>query len=150
EDIKTAVCSWLDGLLTRDATGLELSAEKTGVAEFGGDERPLVRQGTRMNRIQTAVSGGFDAIAGEEILDAIQGLMRAQEALGVADESWRLSPVADVRDETVARFGAARFRTTFRSIRPLLEGEATTDGADSGAGGAAPVHRMRVGRSRRE
>lgn len=151
EDIKTAVCSWLSDLLTRDAMGLALAAEKTKVAAIGGDERPLVRQGTRMNRVQTAVSGGFDAIAGEEILDAIQGLMRAQEALGVADErGWRLSPVADVRDETVARFGAARFRTTFRSIRPLLEGEATTNGADSGAGRAAPAERMRAARARHE
>ena len=79
-----------------------------------------------MNRIQSAVSGGFDALGGEEILDAIQGLMRAQEALSVGDDSgWRLSPVPDVRDETVARFGAARYRTTFRSIRPLLQDDDT-------------------------
>ena len=46
-----------------------------------------------MNRIQSAVSGGFDALGGEEILDAIQGLMRAQEALSVGDDSgWRLFP----------------------------------------------------------
>ena len=150
EDVGRVVCKWLDDLLKRKTTGLELSPEKTKVAAFGREERPLVRQSARMNRIQTAVSGGFDAIGGEEILDAIQGVMRSQEALRVADESdWRLSPVPDVRDETVARFGATRFRTTFRSIRPLLEDEERTGEADSErVAGAAD--RVRVGRTRRE
>lgn len=147
DEVRADVCQWLGNLLTRDAAGLELSKEKTKVAAFGGDERPLVRQSTRMNRIQAAVSGGFDAIAGEEILDAIQGMMRAQDALVVADESaWRLSPVPDVRDETVARFGAARFRTTFRSIRPLLEGE----WVESSAEVAAPDGGLRTARTQRE
>ena len=70
-----------------------------------------------MNRIQSAVSGGFDAFGGEEILHAIQGLMRTQEPSGADDaHGWRFAPVPDVRDETVARFGATRYRTTFRSI----------------------------------
>ena len=125
EEVKEVVCSWLKALLTKEASGLELSTEKTKIASLIGDERPLVRQSSRMSRIQAAVSGGFDAIAGEEILDAIQGLMRAQEALSMVEKSgWRFSPMADVRDETVARFSAARFRTTFRSVRPLLEDEA--------------------------
>ena len=129
ESVKESVCKWLNDLLTSKANGLALSAEKTKVAAFDGDERPLVRQSTRMNRIQAGVSGGFDVLAGEEILDAVQGLMRAQTALSVTDESgWRLSPVPDVRDETVARFGAARFRATFRSIRPLLESEDESSG----------------------
>lgn len=151
ESISTSVSSWLADLLKREAIGLELSAEKTKVAAFGGDERPLVRQSARMNRIQSAVSGGFDAIGGEEILDAIQGLMRAQEALSVADESgWRLSPVPDVRDDTVARFGAARFRTTFRSIRPLLEDDGRADEVDAASRAGSPVDRVRVARTRHE
>ncbi|MFO7904674.1 MAG: reverse transcriptase domain-containing protein [Pirellulaceae bacterium] len=151
EAVNEAVCKWLSDLLTEKAAGLELSAEKTKVATFDSDERPLVRQSTRMNRIQTAVSGGFDAIAGEEILDAIQGLMRAQDALSVADESgWRLSPVPDVRDETVARFGAARFRATFRSIRPLLESGEGTSEVDTEPEADAPAGGVRVARTQRE
>ena len=104
-----------------------------------------------MARIQSAVSGGFDAIGGEEILDAVQGLMRAQEALSVGDDSgWRLSPVPDVRDETVARFGAARYRTTFRSIRPLLEDDDIPDESEVGSGDTPPGARLRVARTRRE
>ena len=104
-DIEKTVSRWLSQVLEENATGLALSPEKTQVAALGGDERPLVRQSAKMNRIQSAVSGGFDALGGEEILDAIQGLMRAQEALSIGDDSgWRLSPVPDVRDDTVARF----------------------------------------------
>lgn len=151
DSVKNVVCAWLRELLEQNAPGLSLAAEKTKVAAFGGDERPLVRHSARMNRIQTAVSGGFDALGGEEILDAIQGLMRAQEALEVADASgWRLSPVPDVRDETVTRFAAARFRTTFRSIRPLLEDEDGTDETDSGGGKLGRSGRVRAARTRRE
>ena len=150
-DLGQAVSKWLSQLLEENATGLALSPKKTQVAALGGDERPLVRQRAKMNRIQSAVSGGFDALGGEELLDAIQGLMRAQEALSVGDDSgWRLSPVPDVRDETVARFGAARYRTTFRSIRPLLQDDNESDESEVGRGDTPPGGRLRVARTRRE
>ncbi len=150
-DLEKTVSRWLSQVLEETATGLVLSPEKTQIAALGGDERPLVRQSAKMNRIQSAVSGGFDALGGEEILDAIQGLMRAQEALSVGDDSgWRLSPVPDVRDETVARFGAARYRTTFRSIRPLLQDDDTPDESEVGRGDGPPGGRLRVARTRRE
>ena len=46
-----------------------------------------------MNRIQSTVSGGFDAIGGQDILDAIQGLMRSHEELsrGAGETGWRFS-----------------------------------------------------------
>ena len=123
EQVKRVVFKWLQKLLQNEASELELADEKTKVAEVGGSGRPLVRQSMKMSRIQSAVSGGFDARGGEEILDSIQGLLRSQQALSdQPDESaWRFSPLPDVRDATVARFAAVRFRTTFRSIRPLLE-----------------------------
>ncbi len=154
DDLETAVSSvsrWLSRVLQEHAPGLALSPEKTQAAALGGDERPLVRQSAKMNRIQSAVSGGFDALGGEEILDAIQGLMRAQEALSVGDDSgWRFSPVPDVRNETVARFGAARYRTTFRSIRPLLQDDDTPDESEVGRADTAAGGRLRVARTRRE
>ena len=149
-NLEETVSRWLSRLLEENAKGLALSPEKTKIAALGGDERPLVRQSARMNRIQSAVSGGFDALGGEEILDSIQGLMRAQEALSVDDESgWRLSPVPDVRDETVARFGATRYRTTFRSIRPLLQDDDAPDESEEDVGDALPGGRLRVARTRR-
>ena len=150
-DLGETVSGWLSQVLEENATGLTLAPKKTQVAALGGDERPLVRQSAKMNRIQSAVSGGFDALGGEEILDAIQGLMRAQEALSVGDDSgWRLSPVPDVRDETVARFGAARYRTTFRSIRSLLQDDDTPDESEVGKNDTPPGERLRVARTRRE
>ena len=145
------VSNWLDRALNAQAPGLSLSAEKTRVAALGGDERPLVRQSAKMDRIQSAVSGGFDAIGGEEILDAVQGLFRAQEALGDGDDGgWRFSPVPDVRDESVTRFGAARYRTTFRSIRPLLEEDDRSDEVTPGRWYDRSGESLRVARSQRE
>ena len=149
--IRETISGWLSQVLEENATGLVLAPKKTQVVALGGDGRPLVRQSAKMNRIQSAVSGGFDALGGEEILDSIQGLMRAQEALSVdADSGWWLSPVPDVRDETVARFGAARYRTTFRSIRPLLQDDDMPDESEVGRGDTQPGGRLRVARTRRE
>ena len=122
-EVREAACDWLQNMLNSEAPGLLLSIDKTKAVEFGGSQRPLVRQSRRMERIQSAVSGGFDAITGAEVLDAIKGLMRSQESLSqeVTNSGWQFSPLPDVRDDTVARFSAGRFRTTYRSIRPLLE-----------------------------
>jgi hypothetical protein len=123
-DIEESVVSWLQNLLNQRSDGqLIVSDEKTHAALFRGDERPLVRQSRKMERIQHAISGGFDAIGGEEILDAVQGLVRSQARYSKdkeGDKAWPLAPVPDVADDTVARFAAARFRSTFRSLRPLL------------------------------
>ena len=122
DNVEHSIANWLGEMLKGEVPTLELSSEKTRAIQFGADHRPLIRQSTRMNRIQSAVSGGFDVIGGEEILDAIRGLIHPQDpAIASTDGVWRLAPIPDVRDETVARFAAGRFRTTFRSLRPMLE-----------------------------
>ena len=150
--VEKRVSKWLQDLLTDSAPGLLVSSEKTKAAEVGGAERPLVRQSAKLNRIQSAVSGGFDAIGGEEVLDAIQGLMRSQEALslGAEEDGWALSPLPDVRDETVARFAAARFRTTYRSIRPLLDDLGAVDDAGPDTDHTGDAARGRRARTQRE
>jgi hypothetical protein len=122
-EIEQLSTKWLQGLLDEHAQDLQASAEKTKAATFGGDERPLVRQKRKMTHIQSAISGGFDAIAGENILNAVQGLIRSQQRYSeerINGQGWSFSPVTDVRDATVERFAAARFRSTYRSLRPLL------------------------------
>ncbi|PKN28138.1 MAG: hypothetical protein CVU65_00220 [Deltaproteobacteria bacterium HGW-Deltaproteobacteria-22] len=122
-DIEQLSTKWLQELLDEQAHGLQVSAEKTRAANFGGDERPLVRQSRKMARIQGAISGGFDAIGGEDILNAVQGLIQSQQrysAQRIDGQSWAFAPVTDVLDATVERFAAARFRSTYRSLRPLL------------------------------
>lgn len=123
-DVTPIVSKWIQSLLDRHAHGLLVSGDKTQAAEFRGDEHPLVLQSQKMEGIQSAISGGFDAIGGEEVLNAVQGLLRAQQRYSKQrpeGQVWPLSPLPDVRDETVARFAAARFRSTYRSLRPLLE-----------------------------
>lgn len=78
-DIEQLSTTWLQGLLDEYAQGLQASKEKTKAVTFGGDERPLVRQSRKMERIQGAISGGFDAIGGEDILNAVQGLIQSQQ-----------------------------------------------------------------------
>ena len=129
EECQEAVGKWIKDLLKAKAPGLSLSDDKTKAAEFGGSERQFVRQSARMERIRSAISMGFDVFEGEAILDAIQGLMSSQRALNLStpDRVWEFSPVPDVREETVSRFSANRFRSTYRSIRPLLEEKGQTD-----------------------
>jgi len=133
DEIKADIFTWLHRVLNNNAPGLQLSDEKTRVKRLAGDGRPTVRQNAKMNRIQSAVSGGFDALGGLEILDAIQGLMRVQESR-LVNSKLLLSPIAEVRDATVARFGAGRYRTTFRSIRPLLEDNDAPKGRGNSSG----------------
>ncbi len=146
---KETVFKWLSHLLDEKTPGLALSQHKTQIAVLQGDRPSLVRQSAKMNRIQSEVSGGFDALGGEDILDAIRDLMHRQEALSVGDHSgWRLSPLPDVRDETVARFGATRYRRTFRSIRPLLQDDDMSVESQAVGDDAPPGERLRLARTR--
>lgn len=123
QHVEASVFGWLKELLDRAAPGLTPSEEKTLASAFRADERPLVLQSKRMARIQAAISGGFDPIGGGEILDSVMALVRVQERLAKLDDSAAatpFTPVPDVRDATVDRFAAGRFRKTYRSLRPLL------------------------------
>lgn len=123
EAIKSDVFNWIGGCLDQSAYGLSPAREKTQVSAFRADERPLVQQSKRMGRIQAAISGGFDPVAGGEILDSVLSLVRAQDRLARAEavnEHDPFRPVPDVRDSTVDRFVAGRFRSTYRSLRPQL------------------------------
>lgn len=134
--VEKTVFAHLQAVLRGTASGLIPSEEKTQAAHLGGEVRPLLRQSRKMERIQHSISGGFDIARGEEIIDAVQSLVRAQEhysreSTENKDKAARNGrdkrlPVPDVKDATVARFAAARFRSTYRSLRPLLfdaEGE---------------------------
>tara|TARA_R110002126_G_scaffold29769_3_gene98056 strand:+ start:88 stop:3771 length:3684 start_codon:yes stop_codon:yes gene_type:complete len=134
-EIESRLYAWLGRLLAEEAPGLLLAKEKTKTAKFGGEERQLVRQSRKMERIQAAISGGFDAAGGEEVIQAIEALVRSQITLNAATEEERpvsLRAISDVQDETIGRFAAARFRLTYRSLRPLLEDRKPSDLSDIG------------------
>ena len=122
ENIRNIVSKWLTKELNKQAEGLALSEKKTRGVALGGEDRRLVFQGAKMNRIQSAISGGFDALRGGQILDSIQSLMRSQEALSAQEgKNGGQASVPDVGDQTVARFCSRRYRNTYRSVRPLLQ-----------------------------
>lgn len=124
EQVENGVYDWVQGVLNSCAADMKVSRDKTHASAVNSEERPLIRQSRRMERIQGAISGGFDTAGGAEILDAVQGLMRSQERFAesrLKENDWSFSPIPDVRDATVARFAAARYRTTYRSLRPMLD-----------------------------
>ena len=120
--VKDDVTEWLTQVLSDTSDNLCLNREKAEIAQIGGDERVYIPQSARMRRIQRAVSGGFGVFGGEEILGKVKGLMRHQKACGAAD-GWQFAPVPDVPYGTVARFSANKYRTTYRSMRPLVPDE---------------------------
>jgi hypothetical protein len=129
-EVQARIFAWLGDLLTEEAPGLLLEIDKTKTAEFGGEEQQLIRQSRKMERIQAAISGGFDAAGGEEVIQAIEALVRSQVSLNTASDEGRPEPLrafSDVGNETIGRFAAARFRITYRSLRPLLEDRKFTD-----------------------
>jgi hypothetical protein len=134
-EAQTRVFAWLQETLTGISLGLELAPDKTSTASVGGEQTPLVRQSRKMERIQTAISGGFDISGGEELIQAIEALVRHQLNLSgteMASGPASLRAVPDVKDETVGRFAAGRFRKTFRSLRPLLDDRPFVDRAKFG------------------
>lgn len=115
---------WLGRVLTDQAAGLKLAAEKTKAAAFGGEEQRLVSQSRKMERIQAAISGGFDATGGEDVIQAIEALVQSQAAITAQADPHipaAFTTVGDVKDDTLGRFAAGRYRTAYRSLRPLLE-----------------------------
>lgn len=125
--VKELVMDRLAHIVSQHSPGMDISEKKTKLAIFRGEERPLIRQSRKMARIQSAVSGGFDAEAGGEIIQSIQGLVRTQQWFSEREANNNgaykrpFSSVPDVGDGTVMRFAAARFRRVYRSLRPLLE-----------------------------
>lgn len=145
EVVRDKVVDVLDETLGGECSFLCLSRserKKPTVAEIGGKRLPLVLQSARMKRIQAAVSGGFGAVEGAQILSSVFALVRSQQALSPRarqsrkqeDATWALRPVPDVRDDTARRFAAGRFRVTFRSVRPLLHASDTGDIVDVAGG----------------
>lgn len=127
EQVQKLIMGEFSRVLGQHASGMIAAETKTKIAIFRGEERPLIRQSRKMARIQSAVSGGFDAEAGEEIIEAVQGLVRTQRQFSTREVSNEerffrpFSSVPDVGDGTVTRFAAARFRSVYRSLRPLLQ-----------------------------
>lgn len=161
QEIEEAVVAWLSSIIDSPRTGLQIERSKVRAVVRGRETgRFIVPQSKAASRIQSEISGGFDAGQGAQIIDAIEGFFNAQRRFPSAengaagDLGATLHGVADMRDDTAARFAAARFRKTFRSLRPLLEAEAgqtasifeagSDDDNDSGAAGELLINRQQL------
>lgn len=129
DDVRDSVSAWLQHRLADTAPGLVVEPSKTAVTVEGRDRRFLVPQSRAARRIQSDTSGVFDMLHGTELIGAIEGFFHTQKRYSTEtkpEEVGRtglLVGLSDMRDETAARFAAGRFRRTFRSLRPMLEGD---------------------------
>lgn len=129
-DIAELVSSHLVQLLKTNAQGLVLNPKKSSVVLGRDAAAGSIRVSATMKRINHNTSGVIDLFLGEETIDLIEGLFfsRQEEPL-VFEDKFRdtfFAAKPDVRDDTVARFAANRFRRTYRSLRPLCEDNPAT------------------------
>lgn len=131
-DVADLVSAHLVRLLNKHAKGLILNPDKSSVVLGRDASAGSIRVSSTMRRINTNTSGVIDLFLGEETIDLIEGLFfaRQEEPLIFEDkfQDTFFAAKPDVRDETVARFAANRFRRTYRSLRPLCEDDPTTTG----------------------
>ena len=123
-EAQNVTMAWLDGVLAEHCPNQLFSKEKTTTTSLKNSLEPLVQQSRKMERIQKTISCGFDASGGEEVIQSLEALVRTQADLAnteVSNQITALRGVPDVKDDTVNRFAAGRFRKTFRSLRPLLD-----------------------------
>ena len=138
-EVRDAIFHWLQRQLDIAAPGLVIEQSKTTVTVEGRDRRFLVPQSLAAQRIQSDTSGVFDMLHGTELIATIEGFFHTQKRYSTeikpeeAGRTGLLVGLSDMRDETAARFAAGRFRRTFRSLRPILEGDGR------GVGEAVPV-----------
>lgn len=130
ETISHAVCQLLQEHLDRYAPNQLINTRKTEVI-YGDRQESFISVADSMRLIQKNVSGPLDVVTARNTLEMIEGLM-ATKPETVADFSD--SPTSpddtlrsifnvklDVRDETLARFSANRWKSAFRSLRPICE-----------------------------
>ena len=139
DEIRGFFIEWLKSILNLKAPGLRIEPEKTKVTVKGREGRFLVPQSKTALRIQSKTSGPFDMLHGAELIGEIEGFFHTQKRYSASSEpeqtgrSGIFVGMSDMGDQTAARFAAARFRRTFRSLRPLLATSEDTTSSTSDA-----------------
>src|ERR1700722_1929244 len=122
-EIIAAISSHLTEHLQAPAQGLLVNPAKCSVVLGRDAAAGSIRVSAAMRRINHNTSGVIDFVVGEETVDLIDSLLssRHEDPLDFKDNfrDTFFAAKPDVRDETVARFSANRFRQTYRSLRPM-------------------------------
>ena len=131
-DFKTFVRA----LLASKAPGLLLNEAKTQVM-YGNSHSPNVPVAEAMHAVNNSVSGPLDVETARHALEMLDGLLavsssRQSQAMPTGtgqDDMLRriLSVEPDVRNDTLERFVAHRWRRVFRSLRVMADAEDLTD-----------------------
>lgn len=121
-NIKSQILGWLNETLKRTSPDLEFSEneKKTNIFLHKNSDTIMINLSKNVDHIQKNISGGFDAHGGIETIEAIEGLFNIQHKFPFSSPDDIFQTSVDIRDETIARFSAGKFRSTFRSLRPLL------------------------------
>lgn len=130
ETICGQVVGWLNQILAQETPAtsrLFTQLSKSKAVVVGRPARFLVPQSRTAERIQHEISGGFDVAQGTQLISAIEGFFHTQRSYPAETTPTAFDAAfhgaSDMRDDTAARFAAARFRRTFRALRPLLEAD---------------------------
>lgn len=121
-DIEDQLAIFLQALLEQTAPNLEVNPRKVKVLIDYGSSSGEVTSSDSVERIQENVSGAMDIEMAQSTLQMIEGLdsLRDGSDLDFGKEENFLTTGTDIRDDTLARFAAGRWRKTYRSLRPLL------------------------------
>ncbi len=127
---------FLQTLLDSKAPGLKLNEKKTQVM-YGNSHSPNVPVAEAMQSVNTAVSGPLDVETARHALEMLDGLLAVSNSrqtqtvptgTGQDDILRRiLSVEPDVRNDTLERFVAHRWRKVFRSLRVMADADDLAD-----------------------
>jgi hypothetical protein len=124
QDLVGEVTDYLKPIAKTTAPGAELNEGKTKILFGRSVTSRTVVLTDAMKDIQNRVSGTLDLAGGKETLEMIEGLLANEPepsplAEDIKDRDPFFEVFHDVKDETIARFSANRFRRTFRLARQL-------------------------------
>ncbi|TWT64383.1 reverse transcriptase domain-containing protein [Rubinisphaera italica] len=136
DDFRDEFEAMLQRLLDRFAEGLKLNQKKT-VVMLGDSHSSNVPVAEAMQSVNNNVSGPLDVETARHALEMLDGLLAvsnsrksqpAPEGTG-NDELMRrvLAVEPDVRNDTLERFVAHRWRRVYRSLRVMADEESLTD-----------------------
>lgn len=128
--------TFLKDLLGTKAPGLQLNEKKTQVM-YGNSHSPNVPVAEAMQAVNNSVSGPLDVETARHALEMLEGLLAVSNSrqsqstptgTGQDDILRRiLSVEPDVRNDTLERFVAHRWRKVFRSLRVMADADEMTD-----------------------
>lgn len=127
--VRSEVITLVERLLRQHAPGQHLNAAKSEFV-FGESPTTLEFVSDRLRIVQANISGPLDVPTARDTLGMLDALLTtkadtAPEFPENSDLGRQLSAIfgvqLDVRDDTLARFSANRWRTAYRALRPLTE-----------------------------